>query len=194
VDGDATHSPGPLMILAARTRLGPERHAGRRDYPPTQSRGTCRVRRRQAENVRYLEPLAEEDGKLLSADAERISDGHVVRLAGCDLWDRRRAFLNACRRTVRPGQRWCKSRSASTRVSRRTAQAWSNPALEILIGAGIYETMEAAPEWWNGRHSRLKICWGEVPVWVRVPPSAPHLFRVRHLCASRATFDSRQQF
>jgi hypothetical protein len=33
--------------------------------------------------------------------------------------------------------------------------------------------MKAVPEWWNGRHSRLKICWGAIPVWVRVPPSAP---------------------
>ena len=34
------------------------------------------------------------------------------------------------------------------------------------------------PTWWNGRRTRLKICWGVIPVRVRVPLSAPLVSRL----------------
>ncbi len=51
-------------------------------------------------------------------------------------------------------------------VSKKTSGCWP--------GCWLAEALQSAwtmSLWWNGRHSRLKICWGETPVWVRVPPA-----------------------
>jgi hypothetical protein len=36
-----------------------------------------------------------------------------------------------------------------------------------------YAKLAARPKWRNGRRGGLKNRWGESPVWVRIPPSAP---------------------
>lgn len=40
----------------------------------------------------------------------------------------------------------------------------------LVTIANAHENLNNAAAWWNGRHWGLKIPWGVIPVWVRIPP------------------------